>query len=148
MVPVPVRRLQGFRPEADRGHPVMRVAVDGLRPRAWLPGLDPQAAFRRPEGGYLLLSADDVPYEEVLNAILIDERGRMIDSRSIGAAYATGRLRDLRVEGPHAVSFSFFEGDRWVAEVATGVLKPPPPWLPRLLRRGLRVKRLAGGLSR
>lgn len=142
MIPVTASRIERI-PQIGTDPPRLRVALPGIDMTPWLPGFDLEAAFRCPQGGFLLFSTNDVPFEESLNIILLDGAGQMVMTRSLGAAYATGHLRDVAVIGAHAVAFSFFAGDRWVAEVASSMLKPEPRWLPRFLRRSLRVKRLA-----
>jgi hypothetical protein len=120
----------------------MKVGFSALKHEVWLPGVDMEAAFRHPEGGYLLFSTNDVPFEETLNVVLLDEVGQIIDTKSIFSAYATGHLHNMTISGTHAVSFSFFSEDRWVAEVASGRMRHWPRWLPRFIGRSLRVRKL------
>jgi hypothetical protein len=56
---------------------------------------------------YLLLVTDDCPYEETLRAYLINGNFDVIESVSLGYAYTSGILRDLRIVAHNALEFIF-----------------------------------------
>lgn len=122
--------------------PVMQIAIENKAIEQWLPGAWLEEVFSSPNGDYLVFSTDDCPFEEGLNIILLSSTGHLLDVKTISSLYSTGYPRDLRVEDPQTVLFSFFDSDLWRVQVSPGPLKPRPKWIPRLFWRGLQVKRL------
>lgn len=87
------------------------IAVDrptGLRLR----GIVLEAAVQC-DAGFLLFLTDDVPYEDTLSIHLIAPTFALLDSARIGAAYATGSFRELRLQQPDTVEFRFVGDTRW-----------------------------------
>jgi hypothetical protein len=72
---------------------------------------------RRIEGQFsvgdrtLLLLTEDCPYEEGLRLALLDSKRRVIDDRTLGVAYSTGLLKDVRRLSQDELGFSFM--GRW-----------------------------------
>jgi|SRR5579875_344617 len=67
---------------------------------------------------YLLLTTDDIPYEETLHIFLLDEELRPLDKVSLRQMYHSGLLRDV-VAGDERIEFSFFGEERWLLTVHT-----------------------------
>lgn len=87
----------------------MRVALRGQPLAALIPGavLDAQASLAG--GGCVLVTTDDVPYEETLHVVLLDADGRIHEERRITRP-SPGVVRDVAAEGD-TLSFRF-RGDR------------------------------------
>ncbi|TYQ02670.1 UNVERIFIED_ORG: hypothetical protein JN05_05334 [Zoogloea ramigera] len=58
----------------------------------------------------LLCMTDDVPYEEGLRIVLLDQDYKTLDSALIGAMYSTGVFSDLDLTEADTVRFRFFRG--------------------------------------
>jgi hypothetical protein len=81
-----------------------------------VPGAVLEAAVRV-GGDYLLFMTDDVPFEEFLRIILVDENLNVKDSARIGSMYSTGAFSDLEMLEPHSVRFQFIGGTPWTVRV-------------------------------
>lgn len=89
--------------------PRMRVALREQPLSALIPGavLDAQASLS--DGGHLLVTTDDVPYEETLHVVLLDADGRILEEHRVTRP-SPGVVRDVTAEGD-TLSFRF-RGDR------------------------------------
>lgn len=100
-----------------------------------VPGVSLEAQYavgRNEDGPYLLLTTYDVPHEETLHVMLVDASGRIMESKSLGAPYAPGILKELRVTDHDALFFNF-QGP---------VLLTVHPAPRGLLRRRIQLQRL------
>ena len=127
--------------------------VAGDRSLGRIDGLAIEAQIKCPTG-YLVITSDDTPYEEVLHFILLNDAMERIDQLDLGKVYQAGMLRQLYL-GDDYLEFSFFGEDRW----RLSVLGTPTVWIPRLLsgvsyptgwrrRHHLKLERLNGGQRR
>ena len=65
------------------------------------------------DGGFLVLTTDDSPFEEALHLTLLDAHLAVEDERTLSVPYRPGAVTDLRVVSAEAVELSFFGKDRW-----------------------------------
>jgi hypothetical protein len=72
--------------------------------------LDAQFAL---DSGYLLMTTEDIPYEEMLWISLLGSDFDLRDVLELGAPYAPGILRGVQVIADDGLEFSFFGNDRW-----------------------------------
>jgi hypothetical protein len=70
-------------------------------------------------GHHLLFLTDDVPYEEALRIVLLNERWQVVDEAELGAAYSTGSFSDLTLLLPDMVRFRFIGGTDWTVRLLT-----------------------------
>jgi hypothetical protein len=66
---------------------------------------------------YLLFMTDDVPFEEWLRIILLDNHLDLLDSARIGVPYSSGKFSSLAIKEPNSVSFHFFADTTWNVEL-------------------------------
>ena len=66
---------------------------------------------------YLLLTTENIPYEEALHVLLLDQRFNVLDHLELSHPYASGVLSDLQHAGDSRLRFSLFGGDRWELSV-------------------------------
>lgn len=86
--------------------------------------------------GSLLLTTEDIPFEEALHLYLLDESHRVRDHREISQRYSTGTLEKIEVVDEDRIAFDFIE--RWRLRVTAR----PRGWR-RLLGKGhLHLERL------
>lgn len=112
--------------------PRMRVALRGQPLAAPIPGAVVEAEASLEGGGHVLVTTDDVPYEETLHVVLLDADGRVLEERRLTRA-SPGVVRDVAAAGD-ALSFRF-RGDR-VTEIRVAPR--------RLFGRRLRVTERSG----
>lgn len=91
-------------------------------------------------GGHLILTEDDVLFEEMLHVQLIDAGGEVLERVSIGGAYETGALENLRVMSRDTVAF------RCIMDWQVKVLDAPQWRLPVPQRGIWRYNRLRSWL--
>lgn len=68
-------------------------------------------------GKYLLFMTDDVPFEETLTLHLLDGQFRLLDSASVGRAYATGVFSLVELREPDELVFRFIGEKPWAVKV-------------------------------
>jgi hypothetical protein len=102
------------------------VSTDGSA-IATVEGTTIEAQFRCARG-YLVITSDAHPYEEMLHFHLLDEGMKVIDTVSLGRIYHSGILRELMVGAGDEVEFSFFGEERW----RLVILKKPTRVRPKL----------------
>lgn len=85
----------------------------------------------------LLFMTDDIPYEEMLRIVLLDDRLNLVDSALIGSPYSTGSFSSLRLVEPNSVSFRFIGDTNWCIELLPKptfripfISEPPGVWRP------------------
>jgi hypothetical protein len=133
----------GLRPEPPRpdGIPRGELFVDGRATGATMRGKRLEAAIRT-TAGLLVFATHDVPFEETLSIVLVDDGGRVVDEADIGAWATPGVFTDLELDPPELVSFRFNDEGRWSVRVL-----PRPvmslPWWPdvRGVSRAARLQR-------
>ena len=106
-----------------RGHP--RLPIEGVALEAQF-----QCSL-----GYLVITSDGNPYEEMLHFYLINPDGGIMDDVSLGQIYHSGILHDLRWESDDRLAFSFYGTERW----CLSILKKPRLRVPRIFS-GVRYK--------
>lgn len=91
---------------------------------------------------YLLLLSDGIPSEDILSIHLLDARGALLDSASLGSPYATGAFQLLGLSAPDTVRFRFIGDTDWAVQVLDA---PQARWPllgePRGVRRAFGVRR-------
>lgn len=120
--------------------PMSEVLVDGRSTGSRLKGAVLEAAVQR-DHEYLLFLTDDVPFEELLRVVLVDQAFREVESLRIGGAYTTGHFSSLALEPPDAVRFRFIGDTTWRVMIAR-VARPHMPFVsdPPGVRRSLCLK--------
>ena len=109
--------IDSFRLEAQPGEvPKSRVVAGAAATDTVIDGVVLEAQFRSAQG-FVLLTSDDTPFEEVLHVRLLDAQFRVVDGVDLGQAYHPGLLRNLRVSGDAELCFSFFGDDCWLLRV-------------------------------
>ena len=71
-----------------------------------------EAQFRCARG-YLVITSDGNPYEEMIHFYLLDSEGGLLDEVSLGQIYHSGTLRDIALKSDDQLEFSFFGTERW-----------------------------------
>lgn len=136
------RSVRGWRD--PRGKDRSRLILSGP---GWtsvpVPGRIIEAAFLTRDGGALVLTSDDCPYEEGVHALWIGPDGRLRGSSDLGPPYMPGTVGNVDLAAPDQVIFSFpVPETRWGLRPALrgGLIG----WLMRLLGRPrLALQRLA-----
>lgn len=80
------------------------------------PGALLEAALRVGDD-YLLFMTDDVPFEDFLSVVLLDDEFNVKDSARIGGVYSTGTFSSLELQEPHSVRFRFIGDRTWTVRV-------------------------------
>jgi hypothetical protein len=99
-------------PVGENETPRSKVLLDGTPTSTTVPGVVLEAQYRYGEG-YLLLTTENIPYEEALHILLLDQHFRVLDHLELSHAFAPGTLTDLEPAGDGRLHFSLFGGDRW-----------------------------------
>jgi len=80
--------------------------------------------------GYVLITDDANPLEEVAHIYLLDPDFHTLDLIQLGAMYHSGAVRDLTPCGDDCIEFAFFGGsDRWRLTIRA---TPKTNWLPSI----------------
>lgn len=66
---------------------------------------------------YILFIAEGYPPEEALYIYFLNEKADRLDSIELSAEYTAGILKDLRIQQPNRMLFSFFADESWILEV-------------------------------
>ena len=112
----------------DGEPPTARLLADGrdvgqVNGRA----IEAQFGVRR---GYVLITDDANPLEEVAHIYLLGLDFHVVDVVQLGAMYHSGAVRDLTSRGEDCIEFAFFGGsDRWRLTIRT---TPKVSWLPNV----------------
>ncbi|MBK9234646.1 MAG: hypothetical protein IPO19_00755 [Rhodoferax sp.] len=110
---------------ADGDIPQSELLRDGVPVGQRLPGAVLEAAVQWRDH-YLLFVTDDVPYEEALHIVLLDEQWRTVDCATMGGPYTTGSFSALSLLAPSTVRFRFIGDTDWELELLSGsVLRIP-----------------------
>jgi hypothetical protein len=110
----------------DEELPAARLLADG-RDVGKVDGRCIEAQFRC-RLGYLLITSDGIPLEEMAHIYLLRPDFRTMDRIRLGATYHSGIVRDFTPCGEDCIEFSFFGGsDRWKLTIRN---IPKIIWLP------------------
>ena len=132
--------------ETPRSNLLFDAALTGTT----VPGVVLEAQYRFGDL-YLLLTTENIPYEEALHVLLLDQRFNVLDHVELSHPYASGVLSDLQQAGDGRLQFSLFGGDRWELAVLPAPRRLTTDETPtgvrarlrrRLAARWLAVKRL------
>lgn len=63
--------------------------------------------YQMDDGRFLIFLTDDVPYEETLRIILLDQNLEAMDGLIFGGGYATGTLKNIKIIDKKTIQFSF-----------------------------------------
>lgn len=96
--------------------PISEVIVHGASTGKFVFGAVLEVAIRW-KNRYLLFVTDDVPFEEMLRILLLNDQLDIIDSARIGWIYATGSFSFLEMNEPNIVLFEFIGGTTWSVEL-------------------------------
>jgi len=66
---------------------------------------------------YLVFLTDDIPHEEMLRIVLLDEELNVLDTALIGAPYSSGSFSSLELREPDTVKFHFIGGSPWLVQL-------------------------------
>ncbi|QCP51500.1 hypothetical protein FAZ95_21470 [Trinickia violacea] len=103
-------------PLPNEALPKSRIYIDGKPTDATVAGAYLEASLRWNDS-FLIFTTDDVPFEEMLRIIFLDENLSVIDSAMLGAPYSTGSFRSLKIRDDDTVEFRFIGGITWVLKV-------------------------------
>ena len=99
-------------PVGEKETPRSKLLFDGTPTGTTVPGVVLDAQYRYGER-YLLLTTENIPYEEALHILLLDQGFRVLDHLELSHAFAPGTLTDVEPAGDGRLRFSLFGGDRW-----------------------------------
>jgi hypothetical protein len=108
-----------IQPRQDTGAdvvPTSEILLNGRSTQRFVSGAVLEAAVQW-ENNFLLFITDDVPYEEMLRIVLLDQQLKIVDSALIGGPYATGSFSSLQLHEPNRVAFRFIGDTDWAVEL-------------------------------
>jgi len=133
-------------PGGENVTPRSKLLFDGAATGTTVPGVVLEAQYGC-DPLYLLLTTENIPYEEALHILLLDQRFRVLDHLELSHAFAPGTLTDVEQGGDGRLRFSLFGGDRWELEVLPAPrrlrLDEAPTGVRGRMRRLLAPRRLA-----
>lgn len=100
----------------DETEPTSEILIAGKPTGKYITGAVLEAAVSWNDF-YLLFMTNDVPDEEMLGVLLLDNRLEKIDSVTIGAPYSTGSFSSLALLPPNRISFHFIGDCTWEIEL-------------------------------
>jgi hypothetical protein len=113
-------RSEGFSltrvPVGQNETPRAELLFNGSPTGVTIPGIVLEAQYRSGDS-HLLLTTEDVPFEDALHLLLLDERLVLLDHVELAHPYAAGLVKDVRPAGGERLTFSFFGGDLWETTV-------------------------------
>jgi len=100
----------------EEAPPTSELVLNGVPTGRTIQGTTLEAAV---EWNSLLLIfvTDDVPFEEMLRVILLDEDLNVVDRALIGSPYSTGAFSSLELRAPDTVKFHFIGGSPWTVQL-------------------------------
>lgn len=129
-------------PGTDDVTPISELVVDGRPTGLHLEGALLEAAIHC-DAGLLLLMTDDYSFEDGLHIYLVDPGFVLLDSASMGWAYADALFSDLRLQPPDTVLFRFLGPVEWSVRIL-----PERTWRMPLFSEPLGVSRTFGFVRR
>lgn len=96
--------------------PASEILLNGKSTQRFVSGAVLEAAVQW-ENCFLLFLTDDVPYEEMLRIVLLDQQLKVVDSALIGGPYSTGSFSALSLREPNCVEFRFIGDSDWLIEL-------------------------------
>lgn len=127
-----LQRVAGQPPQAA---PVCEIVRQAQPTGVRVPGAVLEAAGQW-QGFFLVLTTDDVPFEDALHLHLLDAQLRRLDCATLGAPYSTGSFAVLPSPQADVLRFRFIGDTDWSVQIL-----PAPgfrlPWLgePRGVQR-------------
>ena len=103
--------VRAFTMRASEGAVLNNLVFEG-RTVGEVPGSTIERQFALDGQGYLVFISYDSPFEESLNAILLDQAGRILDRVRVGPDGIAGVLGDVAWKDG-AAHFTFPKGRRW-----------------------------------
>jgi hypothetical protein len=126
--------VQKFRAEpAKDGERSRLISEEGLSVEVEGVTLEAQFLCSR---GYLVITSDDNPYEEILHFYLLNEPGQVLDELSLGQMYHPGILRNVVPHADDRLDFSFFGSERWRLAILDRPFREPPHLFSSMRRKG------------
>ncbi len=83
--------------------------------------------------GFLLMTTEDVLYEEALHITLLSVDLKVLDTVELSHSYAPGLVRDLHIINRNTLDFTFFGNDCW----RLTVFDSPKRWPAKQLIAGI-----------
>ncbi len=80
------------------------------------------------QSAVLFFVTHDIPFEEQLEIILVDQSGHLLDVASLWGALTTGKFRELDIISEDRVEFGFFAGRRWIVQILSRYEPMVPFW--------------------
>lgn len=85
-----------------------------------VPGIILEAQYQLANNRYLILTTDDVPYEEGLHILLLDKNMTTLDQIDMGLPYQAGILKDLEIYEDNRLTFSFYNDMKFRLMIGQG----------------------------
>ena len=99
--------------DSETEPPRSELFSDGRTTGLIVPGVILEAQFTCGEW-HLLFTTENIPFEEALHIVLLDQRFRRLDDVELSHPLAAGALTDLQsTDDEPSARFSFFGGDQW-----------------------------------
>lgn len=135
-------------PAVEHETPKSRLVFDGEPLDLVLEGIVLEGQFRC-RHGYLLLTTEDVPYEEGLHMTLVDPAWRVLDQLEASLPYNPGIVKDMAVADEDELRFEFM-GQVWSLAVLPRPRRLPQgavpavhrPWQRLFTARYLKLERV------
>jgi hypothetical protein len=129
-----MQAVQKFRIELMTGRERSRlVSDDGIGSE--VEGVILEAQFQCSRG-YLVITSDDNPHEEILHFYFLDDAGQVLDELSLGQIYHSGILRNVVPQSDDRLEFSFFGTERWSITILDKPIIQLPGLFSSVRRRG------------
>ena len=103
---------------SDDSSPTSELVLNSIPSGRHIQGATLEAAVEW-NSYYLLFTTDDVPHEEMLRIVLLDQNLNVLDTALIGSPYSTGSFSSLELFEPDTVKFRFIGGSPWGGEAAS-----------------------------
>jgi hypothetical protein len=104
-------------------------------PVAEIDGVALEGQFRCSRG-YLVITSDDVPHEEMLHFYFLSDAGEILDQLSLGQIYTPGILRNMVAHADDRLDFSFFGTERWTLTILAKPVTQPLRLFSSVKRKG------------
>ena len=129
-----MQAIDKFRIEPLEGGERSRLVFDG-RASIEVDGIVLERQFQCSRG-YLVITSDDVPHEEMLHFYFLSEESEILDELSLGQIYQSGILRNVVAHADDRLEFSFFGAEHWLLTILDRPVPRPPSLFSSVRRKG------------